>query len=66
VDWKLEPLLGDKLDGSEWSAPSAVYIRGEVIHMIAKSVNPTDIAGPFVAVRIRFLHSDIYSVLISR
>jgi len=60
---KLEPLLGNKLHGSEWPAPSAVYNRETVIHMIGKVVQLTDIAGPFGTLRIRFLDNDIYSVL---
>ena len=59
LDLKLEPLLGNKLHGSEWPAPSALYIRGTAIHMIAEVAHPTDIVGPFLALSTNFQHNDI-------
>jgi hypothetical protein len=63
--FKLQPLLGNKLHGIEWLAPSAVYIRETVIRMTAKVVQPTDIASPFMALSIRFQDNHIYSAIIS-
>jgi len=63
--FKLQQLLGNKLHGSEWLAPSAVYMRETVIRMTAKVVQPMDIASPIMAIGIRFLDSHIYSAIIS-
>jgi hypothetical protein len=65
VDLKLETLLGNKLCEIQWPEPPALYIRGRAVHMIAKVVLPTDIAGPFVTMSINFQDIGTSNVFIS-
>lgn len=65
MDLKLKPLLGNKLHGREWPAPSALYIRGPVIDRKATAVLSMDTASLFIAMNINFQDNDIDSVLIS-